>query len=44
MKKLGFGLGVSSVIMGVILLIFGNDSGLLLVLLGSLLTIANKEM
>ena len=44
MKKLGFGLGISSAIIGIFLLISGNDSGLLLVLLGSLLTIANKEM
>ena len=44
MGKVGFWIGLSSVIIGVILLIFGNDSGLLLILLGSLLTIANKEM
>ena len=44
MKKVGFWIGLSSVIIGTILLIFGNDSGLLLILLGSLLTIANKEM
>ena len=44
MEKVGFWIGLSSIIIGVILLIFGNDSGLLLILLGSLLTIANKEM
>ena len=44
MRRFGFLTGVSSVMVGVILLIFGNDSGLLLVLLGSLLTIANIEM
>ena len=44
MEKIGFWIGVSSVIMGIILLIFGNDCGLLLILLGSLSTIANKEM
>lgn len=44
MEKIGFWMGISSVTIGVILLIFGNDSGLLLILLGSLLTIANKEM
>ena len=44
MKEIGFWVGLSSVIMGVILLVYGNDSGLLLILLGSLLTIANKEM
>ena len=44
MRKIGFGLGVLSIIIGVLLLVFGNDVGLLLVLLGVITSIANKEM
>ena len=44
MGKIGFGLGILSTIVGVLLLLFGNDSGLLLILLGVLTSIANKEM